>query len=73
MTSKGRMEDPDDTSGFLPSGLFQRLIGRIVDWSQETHNSKVKDMALFQVLINYGNYHLTLFRNHLILFMWSIG
>ena len=40
----------DEANGFLPSGFFQRLIGRLVVWSQDTHGGDISQLGLYQVL-----------------------
>ena len=46
----------DEAKGFLPSGFFQRLIGRIVVWSQDTHPGDMNKLLsnTYQVLA-YGS------------------
>lgn len=48
-------------SGILPPGLFQRLIAKVINWSQITSMSSIKG-KLFKstVTLHYGSQHFTL-------------
>ena len=55
--SKVQLSFQDLQSGFLPNGLFTRLIGRMVQWAQRTSNASLEHFGLFAdvAVLSFGS------------------
>ena len=55
--SKVQLSAQDLKSGFLPNGLFTRLVGRAVQWAQGTSNVSVENFGLYAdvAVLSFGS------------------